>query len=1401
MNDYFYIYKRCLILLIFATCCSGIYSQSVLKHDAVSPEVGSLMRVQDHSVNLYTGRPHISVPLYSMKLKNFTYDLELLYNAEGHKPDMPVGNVGLGSSLTGGQIYRVANGVWDEVYTFIQYPDRTEREDWSFESNLRGYYEDLDNGTDENVFKEPDLDEFVINIGRINASFYMYQDREGKIVTKIASQNSPYFEVKDVKIGSFPEIPFAEDELYVPWMKHTYYPKISIVPRPVMFKEITIVDSDGIVYVFGGDVNSIDFSCEYFQDFKYEDDYDGYGRKKNIGTEGGWDKYNSYLYAIPSAWHIKKIILPNEKESIVFHYSKENVNIVERVDLHTSFVFGMYGPSNSNTVTLPDIPLDVNPEYYRLIDKVYDIVYPALLTGISASNGDFVELTSSRRNDLRTDGLYKSKELFLNDNYGGVISEIANNKCYSFKLDKIKTGTGKIIDFYYTDEVDRRLTLDSLRINRNELYKFHYNPLRLPGYSNTLTDNWGYYNGKDYYPRRGNLNFEELYAVRQPDSVCVKAEILERIVYPTGGNVHFQYELHSYSKIATQYPFEIKEESGVAGGLRIKRIIYSDNENPQITKTKEFLYQNEDGSSSGILAVVPRYSVRGRDYYTESNTQVNWADQFHMGYSRVIELLSDSSKTVYSFVNHDQVKDEPSVGDYTHGISDFLHHRYTSRKLDRGLLQSAQYYDAKGMLQKQESFEYHSDLSDYLKTINQFFFITGYPRRVSANKIYTYFPFLQKKETTLYVGNDSINETEEYEYNSYRLLTRTRKHVSEPQGSTPAEEITVNYLPDVMDEYVRTSSGNILSGSPLKVYDNMQAERWLNYPIETVTKRNGKVISANIMTYKMVDRLIVPAKEYKLETAVPLADYSPFKLTSSGTCSIDGRCVTEAEYLDFDSYGNPTNIVDKANVNTAYLWGYKGQYPIAKVVNARNTFKSVPRYREVRKTDYISLGNSTLTNLPQTRKFESSSSGIVTVHLEGQLGYNWFLQLKIDDQIIYLVQNRSSKPAGAPWDTYSKVYTFRQELYLPAGSHRLTIQAAQAYNSTSSSGYSGNMSLSYLTQESIAPDTSGSDDFFYENFEDSYGGVSLGYHSKRCHFGAYGVNVPTEPDKNYFIDYQVFKDGKWNYRKRDFVNGCDTIDEGGCPIDNVRVYPQNASITTYEYFPLVGLRCETDERGRSVAYQYDSMGKLAAIVDNEMNPLKKYDYSYQNQQKEPDMIYYNQEVSGTFIRSTCDASLGELGKPIDYVVPARKYSSTFSQEDANQKAYAELSENGQQYADENGECGANVILSVYNPLDTPYVLSFCWGIQGRLTYDEYVIPPSEKIADTGDILKDYKPVMIYLPRRNYRFVTAYQEDNFQEKVDLSLRSTEYNDNLWYTIEYYPDYQDIYVIGNYVFPRK
>lgn len=482
-----------------------------------------------------------------------------------------------------------------------------------------------------------------------------------------------------------------------------------------------------------------------------------------------------------------------------------------------------------------------------------------------------------------------------------------------------------------------------------------------------------------------------------------------------------------------------------------------------------------------------------------------------------------------------------------------------------------------------------------------------------------------------------------------------------------------------------------------------------------------------------------------------------------------------------------------------YLWEEKEHYPIARVVNARNTFKSVPRYKEVIKSEYISLGNATLTDLPQTYKFSSSSGGTVVLLLEGQLGYNWFLQLKVDNQIVHLVQNRSYNSAGAPWDTYAKVYTSRQELYLPAGSHELTIRSARAYNSTSSSDYVGYMLLSYLAKESIEPEISGSDDFFYENFENNYyGGASFGHHSKKSYIGAYEVNVAVDSEKEYFMDYQVFKDGKWNYKKLDFINGCDTIDEGQYPIDNVRVYPKKAFITTYDYFPLVGLRGKTDERGLSEFYQYDSSGRLTAIRDNDTNIIEKYEYS--NQDLLPETLYYNHEIRNTFIRNNCDTSLGEMGRPIDYIVPAKRYSSTQSQEDANQKAYADLLNNGQQYANENGECSTNIILSVYNPHDTPYILEFCWGTLFNMRYGKLTIPPSEKIADTGDILKDYKSATLYLPRENYRNVVAYPEDNYHANTDLSVKSSEYNNDLFYRIEDYPDFQDIYVIGKYTFSR-
>lgn len=962
-------YRKYLLIFILSFTYMNLFSQSVLKYDAASPNVGSLLRVQDLSVNLYTGRPNISIPLYSINFKDFSYDIQLIYNAEGNKPDLPVSNVGLGWSITEGQIYRVANGYPDEIYTISDYLDRTEMSDWSSESNLYRYYEPL--VTNQDLLLEPDLDEFIINIGKINASFYIYKDKAGHIKTKISSQNSPYFEVKDIKIEKIPEFLLVEDEWKLNYSNRmrTFHAKLNIKPRPISISEITIVDSDGVTYIFGGNVNSIDFSCVYMQDPNYSTYFDRYGTR--IGNHNmAWDNFYSYFLGTASAWHIKRIILPN-KENIEFNYIKGNVNVMENFDHHDAGTINFTGAStHSSTIAsrimLPDF---VNPQYRFLIDKKYDIVYPSSLRSIYASNGDSVNFVSSKRNDLTTyGGFYDDQKYFFMDNYGGLLDNIIN-KCYSFKLDEVRAKTGSI-RFYYTDKTNQRLKLDSLLVDGTEKYLFQYNPLLLPPYCQMLTDNWGYYNGKNYIQKINSAKFNELYDFRQPDSKYVKAEILEKIKYPTGGEVCLEYEPHTYSKIATQYPFEIKQENGITGGVRIKKITVSDSNCLSGKITKDYLYLNEDSTSSGILSVVPKYTTNGSgridydfknmsihgkySYYNNTSTNINWVDQFHIGYSRVIEMFSDGSKTIYSFVNHDQVKDEPSIGAFSLGMKDDLYNKYTSRELDRGLLKSIKYYGAFNKLLKEDAFIYHLDLNDYLKTINRYAFMGTLPIRVSANKIYTYYPFLKKKVTTHYVDEKNIEEIEEYKYNKYRLMTQKNKYIN--GDSNNIYEIKTKYLVDLMEEYYNMTLTPIPDNSPLKIYDIMKSKNMFSSPIEKIVAKEGRVISSDITTYKYSGFNAVQDKLYKLDTNAPLENYSSFKISDPYKFTIDNRCTIDLEFIDYDSSGNPIYVIGRDGIGTVFLWSYNGKYLVAEVKNV--TYEQLWAALNSRSPESLSLEDS-----------------------------------------------------------------------------------------------------------------------------------------------------------------------------------------------------------------------------------------------------------------------------------------------------------------------------------------------------------------------------------------------------------------------------------------------------------
>ncbi|UZJ63161.1 hypothetical protein OKW96_11585 [Sphingobacterium sp. KU25419] len=57
----------------------------------------------------------------------------------------------------------------------------------------------------------------------------------------------------------------------------------------------------------------------------------------------------------------------------------------------------------------------------------------------------------------------------------------------------------------------------------------------------------------------------------------------------------------------------------------------------------------------------------------------------------------------------------------------------------------------------------------------------------------------------------------------------------------------------------------------------------------------------------------------------------------------------------------------------------------------------------------------------------------------------------------------------------------------------------------------------------------------------------------------------------------------------------------GTAFDEIRIYPDNAQITTYTYDPKIGMTSKTDARGQTEYYEYDAMKRLIRILDMNKN--------------------------------------------------------------------------------------------------------------------------------------------------------------------------------------------------------
>ena len=129
---------------------------------------------------------------------------------------------------------------------------------------------------------------------------------------------------------------------------------------------------------------------------------------------------------------------------------------------------------------------------------------------------------------------------------------------------------------------------------------------------------------------------------------------------------------------------------------------------------------------------------------------------------------------------------------------------------------------------------------------------------------------------------------------------------------------------------------------------------------------------------------------------------------------------------------------------------------------------------------------------------------------------------------------------------------------------------------------------------------------------------------------ATAITASVPSGKNYIVSYWsksgalnvngvsavtgLAKNG-WTYYEHVLPNTTTSVSISGTGaiIDELRLYPKDAQMITYAYYPAVGLISGCDANSNLVYYVYDALGRLRALKDADGNIVKTYQYNYQGQ--------------------------------------------------------------------------------------------------------------------------------------------------------------------------------------------
>ncbi|MBO9571603.1 MAG: RHS repeat protein, partial [Chitinophagaceae bacterium] len=240
--------------------------------------------------------------------------------------------------------------------------------------------------------------------------------------------------------------------------------------------------------------------------------------------------------------------------------------------------------------------------------------------------------------------------------------------------------------------------------------------------------------------------------------------------------------------------------------------------------------------------------------------------------------------------------------------------------------------DANNQIVKKIENEYTHGAPEYtqygliIKKINDT--ASGYRYLISQNRVdFIVKKQLQRRVTTTYHRGDSIIEDQSFYHNDLNLLDFSTVKVN------GGKEIVTKYF------YVKdiTIPENPNLSSQALALKAMKEKNIIGVPIQTTVERGAEYIGGSYTTFKQLynDAVVIDSK-YSLALHQGNTVDAP-TVNSSGDVVKDGNFILDEVYQSYDQYTNPTTIVRRDGIIETFVWGYGGQYPVARTLNYTHT--------------------------------------------------------------------------------------------------------------------------------------------------------------------------------------------------------------------------------------------------------------------------------------------------------------------------------------------------------------------------------------------------------------------------------------------------------------------------------